>query len=114
MSSHVSHLTSAPLPDVCRNKHGGQDTSEEANARIHSRKEIDRARILKLRDARGQHGLTLHEVMGALGMKAQTASARLAELKADEELEQRNKDRRDGCAVLVQPKKGQLSLLEAK
>lgn len=112
MSTEVSKLTSAPLPDICRNKHGGNTESEIANAKVHSRKEIDRARILVYADFMGSYGITLHEVMKALDMKAQTASARLADLKADNELVRKQGDdpRRDGCGVFVRAK-GQLNLL---
>lgn len=110
MSTNVSKLTSAPLPDICRNKHGGADTSEEANARIHSRKENDRQRVLRLAEARGSYGCTVHEVAAAFGVSENCVSGRLSELKASGQLvlsgEKRNKAR-----VLVVPQKGQMSLI---
>lgn len=58
----------------------------------------------------GNYGITFKEVCKALDMKPQTASARLAELKADEELEPKgNGLRRDGCGIFVRPK-GQMKL----
>lgn len=99
-----------PLPDICRNKHGGVAESEAANARVHSSKQIDRERIMALATARGDHGVTLHEVCGALGIKVQTASGRMAELKEAVQLVPRG-DRRNGAGVFVVPKKGQLSFL---
>lgn len=103
-------LSISPLPDICRNKHGGNTESELANLRVHNRKAIDRARILAYADFMGNYGVTLHEVMSALDMKAQTASARLADLKADVELVRKGDLRRDGCGVFVRAK-GQLSLI---
>jgi hypothetical protein len=109
MSSYVSHLSSAPLPDVCRNKHGGNDESELANARVHSSKEADKKRVKDLAEARGDYGVTVHEVERALGMKIQTASARMADLKADGEIVW-NGQRRGNAKAFVVPK-GQLSLI---
>lgn len=112
MSTDSRQLTSAPLPDICRNKHGANLESEMANLRVHSRKEVDRARIIKFRDSRGDQGITLVDVCQILGLKPQTASARLSELKADGELERKEpNERRDHCAVFVRPLKGQLKLL---
>ena len=112
MSTELSKLTSAPLPDVCRNKHQGNTESELANVKVHTRKEVDRQRIIAYADFMAGQGITLHEVMKALDMKAQTASARLSELKAENELIRKaTNERRDGCGVFVRPKNGQLSLL---
>ncbi len=98
------------LPDICRRKHGGSETSEAANERIHSRKEVDRSRILAYTDFMGSYGITFKEVCSALDLKPQTASARLAELKQAVELVPKG-IRRDNCAVFVRAK-GQLSLLD--
>lgn len=97
------------LPDICRRKHGGNAESEAANARVHSSKQIDRARILAYADVMAGYGITFKEVCKALDMKPQTASARLADLKAAQELQPKKGTRRDGCAVFVLSK-GQLQM----
>jgi len=98
------------LPDICRNKHRGNEASEAANALVHDHKAVDRQRIISYAEFMGSYGITFKEVCAALDMKPQTASARLAELKADSELEPKpNTDRRDGCGVFIRPR-GQLSL----
>lgn len=107
----VSKLDRSPLSDVCRNKHGGRDSSEEANAKVHSKKESLRQKILSYADFMGGRGITVKEVCRDLNLKHQTASARLAELKADLELVAKGVERRDGCGVFVRPKSGQLSLI---
>lgn len=98
-----TRLTSAPLPDICRNRHGGNENSELANLKVHSRKEADRALILKLAEARGEYGVTLKEAGRALGKLPHCISGRFTELKAEEMLEP-NGLNRDDCAVLIVPK----------
>lgn len=64
--------------DVCRNYHGGNPESEAANAATD--KQRDRARVLgqlKMRD------MTCDELEVALGMRHQTCSARVADLKKE-------------------------------
>jgi len=97
------------LPDICRNRHRGDENSEIANAKVHSHKSLDRARILGYADFMGSYGITLKEVCKALDLKVQTASARLAELKASTDLVAKG-TRRDDCGVFILAK-GQLSLL---
>ena len=112
MSAPHTTLTPAPLPDICRNRHGGNENSELANLSIHSRKQIDRARILSYAEVMGNFGITVKEVIKALDLKHQTASARMSELKAEKDLVPKCDPniRRDGCGVFVRAK-GQLSLL---
>ncbi len=69
------------LFDICRNYHGGNACSEEANARIHHDKAAIRNQILKyIRDC-GADGATCDQIEIALELSHQTASARCAELK---------------------------------
>lgn len=110
MSLNPSTLTSAPLPDVCRNRHGGNDESELANLKVHSRKEIDCERIMVYADFMDSYGITFKEVVKALGLLPQTASARLADLKKAVRLVRKGDLRRDGCGVFIRAK-GQLKLL---
>src|SRR5687767_1872335 len=103
------------LPDICRRKHGGNENSEAANARVHSQKAADNKRIIAYADFIGSYGITFKEVVKELDMLPQTASARLADLKKDVELVPKpNADKRDGCGVFIRPQflrpKGQLSL----
>jgi hypothetical protein len=109
MSVDVSKLTSAPLPDVCRNKHQGNTESELSNIRVQSRKKVDRERILAFATMQGSYGITLHEVCAALHIKVQSASARLSECKANHELVP-NGEKREHAGVFIVPK-GQMSLL---
>jgi hypothetical protein len=111
LSTQLSKLDRGPLPDICRNKHQGNTESELANVRVHSQKSVDRMRIIKYAEYMGGYGITFKEVCSALDLKPQTASARLAELKADVELEAKG-IRRDGCGVFVRTK-GQLKLIPA-
>lgn len=71
----------APLPDVCRNHHGGEPFSEAANEATTPRKASKRALILEYLGRVGDG--TSEEAEIALGMSHQTASARFAELKKD-------------------------------
>lgn len=99
------------LPDITRRKHGGNENSECANARIHSQKSVDRQRIIAYADFMGSFGITFKEVCEALDMKPQSASARLSELKRDVELVPKpNADKRDGCGVFIRAR-GQLRLI---
>lgn len=112
MSVEPRQLDRSPLPDICRNRHGGNAESELANLSIHSRKQIDRARILSYADVMGNFGITVKEVIKALDLKHQTASARMSELKAEKDLVPKADPniRRDGCGVFIRAK-GQLKLL---
>lgn len=78
--------------------------SELANVQVHSRKKVDRDRILQYTDFMGSYGITFKEICKALDMLPQTASARLAELKANEELEAKDCPSREGCGVFIRAK----------
>ena len=71
------------LDDICRGRHGGQQTSEEANSDVAPSKERLRNVILALVKDAGQDGLTCWEVEQTTGMSHQTASARCSELRRD-------------------------------
>ena len=65
--------------DICRNYHGGNPESEEANLRANNNKGRDRTRIyLYLEDC--PEGATCDRIEVELGMSHQTASARCSEL----------------------------------
>jgi predicted HTH transcriptional regulator len=91
----------APLPDVCRNHHGGEAFSEAANKATTLRKASKRALILEYLGRVGDG--TSEEAEIALGMSHQTASARFAELKKDGLIvpivagEQLSRSTRSGC-----------------
>lgn len=73
---HLKARKEKPLDDICRNRHGGNPESEEANKRTN--KEGDELRILgwfKNVEA------TCEEMTTGLGMPHQTGSARCADLK---------------------------------
>lgn len=68
------------MPDICKNYHRGNPLSVAANP-SQSTKRRDRERIWAHIAAAGP--MTCDEVEVALGMRHQTASARIAEMKAD-------------------------------
>jgi predicted ArsR family transcriptional regulator len=70
-----------PEPDICENRHGGNEQSEAAHASIAPRAGTIRARVRAYIAA--HPGATCEQVEIALGLKHQTASARLSELKRD-------------------------------
>jgi predicted transcriptional regulator len=65
--------------DICRNYHGGNEQSEAANVAIQPRKQSMRMRILEWWTQES----TVEECELALGMKHQTVSARVSELRKD-------------------------------
>jgi predicted ArsR family transcriptional regulator len=67
--------------DICRNYHGGEEFSVEANESVAPSKAIQRQRILRHLARVGN--ATSDETEEALGMLHQTASARFSELKRD-------------------------------
>lgn len=67
--------------DICRNYHGGNPESEEANEETIKSK--DRRRIIDALFAAGLRGLTCDELEVLLGMRHQTCSARCSELLRD-------------------------------
>jgi DNA-binding transcriptional ArsR family regulator len=68
--------------DVTANYHGGNPISEAANVRATRGKGADRLAIMHLLRACPE-GLTCDELEQQLGMRHQTVSARLTELKKD-------------------------------
>lgn len=75
----------APLPerepDICRNNHGGEYFSEEANESVAPAKAIQRAKITAY--LRTVADSTCDEAEVALHLTHQAASARFSELKRD-------------------------------
>lgn len=74
------------LDDICRNNHGGNARSEDANAATHGRKEKDRARIYAFVQGRGRYGAIRDDVVVALDMLPQTVYPRCSELVRDGDL----------------------------
>lgn len=68
-------------PDVCRQRHLGNDESEAANRRVDPHKERLRELVFEAVAAAGDHGATSAEIVEATGIVLQTVSGRLAELK---------------------------------
>ena len=87
--------------DITLRKHGGVSTSNEANQRVAATKADMRAEIYKLAILNGSYGTTLNDCIRRLGMKPQTASARLSELLRDGVLIQKGDEKRESCRVLV-------------
>jgi hypothetical protein len=90
------------LGDICRNYHGGNPESKKANLRVASVKSFDRARILKFLAEQGWTGATCDEIETELKMSHQTASARCAELKEENEvIKSGTRKTRTGCPAAV-------------
>ena len=70
------------LFDICKNYHRGADTSVAANTSIAGVKGELRKQVYQL-VKQSPCGITCEEIERALGMKHQTASARIAELRRD-------------------------------
>jgi hypothetical protein len=68
--------------DICRNYHGGNPESEEANLRANNNKSRDRRRIYLYLEA-NPDGASCDRIEVELGMPHQTASARCSELLRD-------------------------------
>lgn len=97
----------ADIPfDVCASNHGGNAESRAANLRTN--KATDCTRILDFMATRPGGETYVKEIIAALGMKHQTASARLTDLKAAKKIEPTGK-REEGCGV-VRLVKGQQRL----
>lgn len=92
--------------DVCANNHGGNQMSREANLRTDKQADINK--ILAFMRSRPGHKTYVKEVIRELGLKHQTASARLSDLKAAKIIEATN-ERAENCGV-VRIAEGQLSL----
>lgn len=69
-------------PDICANKHGGNENSVEAHGKTNAKR--DRDRILAHIKSKGMDGATCYECEQALVMRHATASARISELKCSE------------------------------
>jgi hypothetical protein len=67
------------LPDICRNNHGGDEFSEEANRLAHPNKAMARIKILAWIQKNGDS--TGDEAKYGLGLLHQACSARFSELK---------------------------------
>lgn len=69
------------VPDICRNRHGGIETSMLADRRV--QKANDRALILGYIRASGAYGMTLYEMGVVLDRECNRISGRFSELKRD-------------------------------
>ena len=70
-----------PLFDCCERNHGGAWNSIQANKFVAPKKRALQEQIHAYITSRGRFGATLHEVARDLGIKIQTASARMSEAK---------------------------------
>ena len=82
--------------DICRNYHGGDENSENANGMTNKQKD----RLAIMAHLETVEDATCDEVEVALGMKHQTCSARFSEMKKDGEIypTERRKTR-SGCTA---------------
>lgn len=69
--------------DVCANRHGGNPQSEEAQRRHGKRRMSQKKRVYLYIHERGSDGATCEEIEQALGLRHQTCSARVSDLKRD-------------------------------
>lgn len=83
------------LPDICKNRHRGAETSIEANAKVN--KPLEREKVLDVFRIFGTS--YLKQVMRIVGKPANEVSPRLSELKADGILEETG-ERSEKCMVL--------------
>lgn len=67
--------------DITRNYHGGDHQSNLAHQSIEPKKTAMQRQIHAFVTACGRRGATCHEAVKATGLKWQTASARLSEMK---------------------------------
>jgi len=88
-------MTQGDLFDVCANKHGGVETSVEAN--LKPDKVGDRHFIHQLILEAGSNGLTLKEACSKMGRTPNQISGRFTEIKARGMI--RREGRRDGCFI---------------
>ena len=84
--------------DVCANNHGGNAESIAANLRTN--KAADREAILQFMSERPGRESYVKEIIRELGLKHQTASARLSDLKAEGAIEPVKGKRLEGCGVV--------------
>jgi len=66
--------------DICRNYHRGDPESEDANGLVAPHKSVQRCEILRV-ISQHPEGIHCEAIERALGMKHQTTSARIAELR---------------------------------
>jgi len=100
-----------PTYDPSAVRHGGNECSAEAHAKIISRKKGMQASILELAKSRGGLGLTCKEVAAHFETHPSNVSGRLSELKLLGELVHVTDAvgrfvKRDGSAVLVAATEG--------
>jgi DNA-binding MarR family transcriptional regulator len=84
--------------DVCAGNHGGNAESRAAN--LKTDKATDLRRILDFMETRPGTETYVKEIIAALGIKHQTASARLTDLKAAGKIEVVPGKRIEGCGVV--------------
>lgn len=99
---------SPKLPDICRNNHGGNEESEEANRAVHPSKETVRLAILAYAEKLGGIGIIADEVARFWGVSHNHVAPRISELKSDGRLVKvpgLRRRTRAGCSaqVLVLP-----------
>jgi hypothetical protein len=68
--------------DPCANKHGGAETSVQAHERVKRHKRAIHEKIIALARARGQEGVTVHELAAELQTYPSSISGRLTELRS--------------------------------
>lgn len=83
--------------DICANNHKGNENSQLANLATDKEKDIER--ILKFMRSRPDKKTYVKEIIRELGLKHQTASARLSDLKTMGKI-CAAKERREGCGVV--------------
>lgn len=88
-------------PDICRNRHGGVDTSVEADKTV--KKQLDRAAIYWYIKAARHYGHTLDELSVLMDRPPNAISGRLTELKVQGKIVYTGRKRRtrSGCLALV-------------
>jgi len=109
-------LTSAPLDDICREKHGGNTYSELANIQAHEGKQRRREAVLDFIRSQGTYGATVDEYSAFTGLAPNVVSGRFTELKKTGHIEPAGHERRTRLGSLaaawrIPLEKGQLSLL---
>ena len=88
-------------PDICRNRHGGVETSVEADKAV--RKERDRELIYGYIKTARHYGQTLDELSVLLDRPPNALSGRITELKAQGKIVYtgRKRQTRSGCLARV-------------
>ncbi len=86
--------------DLCEKRSRGSAESRDAHAKIVAGKKIMHERIMYMVQARGDYGITVHELAAAFGKTPNCVSGRLSELRMTGRL-RKSGARRNGAAVLV-------------